>query len=793
MIVSGTIPNFIQGVSQQPERERLDGQGWAQENFRSSALDGLVRRPGTVIKHKLPFTLSAVAAEHAYRRGDSEAYRIYVDGGAVKVIDDNTGIQKTVNMGPYAGYLTTPDPGVDILFTTIGDVTLIASRRKVVAASATRTPARKNWGMVFVKHGNYASTYTVTVDGHTGSYQTPDGSQASHREKIATNYIANQLAAALLAALPAGQYATTLYGSVVVVTRNDSTPMVMSSGDGNGGSDMAVIYDAVEDYGELPPWSAIGYLCQVVGSDTNRRNGSWFKFVGDNLWEEAPGPSQSIGLDPLTMPHVLLRLSDGTFKFGPAIAGLSADFPTVKWATREAGDDDSNPMPSFVGYTINAMGSVQNRLYILADENFIASRTADFFAFFKKSSASVAADDDPIDIASSENEVSELLAATGFNKTLVLWSTRSQFVIDCTKPITPTNISLPVASSYECDASARPVAAGSSIFFPTVYGEYTGIKEYFVEATSIGVNRADSITSHVPRYIKGRPRKLAATTNFDILAVLSDDERDALYVYEYLWSGDKKVLASWSRWKLPEGTYIINISMIDSSIIMTVLRGTVSMVLEMDFSMPDQFGVGFPLALDAMRELTTYLGPDGDVLVDIPPSDTLRLSTDGPCTLVYGGDHKYKGMLVGSLVHVSGDTYRVQGESAAPPFKLVCGIPFKSVYEITTPRVKDRDKVIMEGTRTTLQKFIFQYADTGSFDVVITKGDAEHRYKFRGNRIGLRSLRIGQVNLQSGPLSVPVRAHVDAFRARFEAEDHTPCKILHAQWDATFRGRGTRV
>ena len=54
-LVSGSIPNFINGISQQPETLRLASQLEEQVNGYSVVSEGLIKRPGTefVKRHQL--------------------------------------------------------------------------------------------------------------------------------------------------------------------------------------------------------------------------------------------------------------------------------------------------------------------------------------------------------------------------------------------------------------------------------------------------------------------------------------------------------------------------------------------------------------------------------------------------------------------------------------------------------------------------------------------------------------------------------------------------------------------
>ncbi len=59
-LVSRTIPNLVQGVSQQPEVLRLSSQANVQENGFSSVVEGLKKRPPTNHLAKLSGSTSTV-------------------------------------------------------------------------------------------------------------------------------------------------------------------------------------------------------------------------------------------------------------------------------------------------------------------------------------------------------------------------------------------------------------------------------------------------------------------------------------------------------------------------------------------------------------------------------------------------------------------------------------------------------------------------------------------------------------------------------------------------------------
>ena len=122
----------------------------------------------------------------------------------------------------------------------------------------------------------------------------------------------------------------------------------------------------------------------------------WVEFVttnsasaGPGVWEETNAPGITYQLDELTMPHQLVRQSDGSFTFEPVV-----------WEDRTVGDDKTNPLPSFIGEKITSIFFYRNRLGLLSNESVILSRAGDYFNFFATTAQTVTADD-PIDVTAT--------------------------------------------------------------------------------------------------------------------------------------------------------------------------------------------------------------------------------------------------------------------------------------------------------------------------------------------------------------------------------------------------------
>merc|ERR1711965_720808 len=167
------------------------------------------------------------------------------------------------------------------------------------------------------------------------------------------------------------------------------------------------------------------------------------------------------------MPHVLIRRKDGEFWFGvvngQTVTGIPDDVP--EWGKRIAGDDETAPDPSFIGYAINDIFIYKNRLGFLADENVVLSRVRAFFEFFPETVTTVL-DTDPIDVVASNNKVSILRYAVPYQDELILWSAQIQYRFNAAETtLTPATAQITSLTQFDVDIDVRPQQAGGGIFF----------------------------------------------------------------------------------------------------------------------------------------------------------------------------------------------------------------------------------------------------------------------------------------------------------------------------------------
>ena len=143
-LVSTSIPNLLNGVSQQPPPLRQLTQGETQTNALSSVIDGLIKRPPTEHIAKIINTSLSNAAIHVVDRGVNNRHIIVVTAtpsSAQMYVFDLDGNSVTANASATnLQYLYCNNPAQDLQFLTVADFTFVVNRTKTAAMGTATVP-----------------------------------------------------------------------------------------------------------------------------------------------------------------------------------------------------------------------------------------------------------------------------------------------------------------------------------------------------------------------------------------------------------------------------------------------------------------------------------------------------------------------------------------------------------------------------------------------------------------------------------------------------------------------------
>lgn len=789
-LISTTIPNLINGVSQQPETVRLSSQGEIQENGLSSVVEGLLKRPPALYMGKLADGTLTEPFVHVINRDTTERYIVIITNEHIQVFDLE-GNEKTVNTPNGTGYLAAAAPQSTFRAVTVADYTFIVNTKTVVEMDPQTSTTPRPEALVWVRQGNYSTDYYVTIDGQQAAhYKTDDAAEAANADSIRTDHIAEQLKQGI--AGHSGGYTVTRYGSTLRIYKNNSANFTISTSDSFGDNALKAYKGQVQRFSELPAKASEGFQIEVVGDQTSNFDNYYLKYTeaegvkGSGVWKEVIKPGIKYSLNRGTMPWVLIREADGTFTFKPA-----------SWDTREVGDEDSNPEPSFVGRTISDILFHRNRLGVISDESVIFTRASKFFNFWRETAVDLL-DSDPIDVTANHVKVSILRHAVPFNEALLLFSDQTQFVLSGGDLLTPRTVSINATTEFQASLLAKPVGSGRNVYFTVPKGEYTGLREYFVDSGA-RVNDALEVTANVPKYIPKDVFKIAASSNENTLALVSRADPSSIYIYRYYYSATEKLQSSWSRWGFGEGVSVLNVEFVESRLIAIVQRayGVYIIQIPVEPGYRDDeatYTTHLDFRIDESRIVSmSYDSERDETLVELPyDCDWNRPAIQ----VVTRSTANQTGGIVLPSVVASINTVRVSGDIRNTPVWI--GEPYTLRYRFTHPLIREDalggGQQANSSGRLQLRTMSLVYANSGYFQVEVTPYRRQtYTYKFTGRILGSGHNIFGRVAIEDGRFRFPVQAKNDQVAIEIVSDSFLPCSFLSADWEGFYTARSRRI
>jgi len=350
-VVSRAIPTLLRGISQSSDATKQADHADIQDNADSNPVIGLAKRSGfNFIK---TINSSAMGDVHiqTINRDLSEQYVAIFSNGNVRVFDLD-GTEYTVHQTPSDSkdYLDVASPLTvrsSIKTISVADFTFVVNtsvKAKMNESVLTSGPLYYN-GSSFVNITNQAIIFVNQVSANTDYTLEVDGRKCvfdSGTSNLKTSLVAEKLSAGLTAdegdvtetgtALTSGTTGNTFNisrnGSVVRIFKNDNSNFNIQVSDSQGNSQITLVKDSIQRFTDLPTVAPNGYVVEVKGDDQTNFDNYYVKFVTNNTtadgtleegqWEETAKLGIEKRVDYATMPHVLIRQTDGDFRFAEA-------------------------------------------------------------------------------------------------------------------------------------------------------------------------------------------------------------------------------------------------------------------------------------------------------------------------------------------------------------------------------------------------------------------------------------------------------------------------------------------
>ena len=788
-LVDKSLGKPVQGVSQQDESIRPDGQCNEQINFLPDPVYGLRRRPPTEKLLTLP---------------ENDMYLDFMDKEGTRLLCINSSTQEVSNYSVSTNTLDTVtvdnQDALDYVVTGIGTgkdaqvaymestdptatedgILYIANPNVTVQEDTTYVaPTRfDNVGIVYCLGGQYSREFSITVtytDGttNTGTFETPAGTTASHYTQIASTYIIEQLYDSLLA--DAGSNLDLeVFSDHMMLVSNNKTITDISVSDDEGGTLLKLLYKTVDSLDELATYAPENMIVTVAGDTTTDTDDSYFLYlIKDSLeeglasfgetgvWVETVKAGDEFQFDKTTMP-VGVYYNSGTY-----------NLDLVDWKGRELGDADSNETPSILNNTIQDITTLQSRLALLSDYSVLFSRTRRPSELWRQSIIGGIQVSDAID-GQGDASTGTHTFFTKVQQDLSVFSSNGQYTIYGNTAITPDNMNLSLTTHNDTVRTVKPIGVSGNVYSLKDNGDFVGMFAYFKQDNSY---YAIPVSAHVPRYIEGKPIKLKGSDAQRTLAIQTDADSKTLYCYKFSYNANKLTQSAW--FKLEFNNDIIHY-FFSANRMFVITQGDSEHILEeIKFDTVADAVVGFDILLD--RRITYTLDADAAFTPDDIHTDAIFVSK----TTESAG-------LVIDYIELGDGRYQVTDGNEGE--EVVGGFTFKSQYTPTRPRIRDANEEVINTGVLNVRDLYVNVRESGSFS---WKVDTSYGTSIEGeisNRVwNDANNKVGSEPMYTKQWRIPWRGKSIDKQVTISCENYTPLNIPYIEFVGDFRKTRKRV
>lgn len=771
-------------MSQQIPRERQPGQLGAQLNMLSDPVSGLRRRPPAEIAWQSTIDnpgLDELFVEYVERGTDGRHLLINTANGNWWLLSKNGQGIVTSGNDPY--FVATVGQ-TSIQTASIAGLTYILNTEMQPNTTVDNTGRidPSTTGFFYVKSAAFQKRWNVTVTSggvdYSGDYTAPAaGSTSGNAEEVSGAYVVQQLRDSLVAnGFPAGS--VSVRGAYMFFFGLTNCVVSSDAGDTYAGVSNQSRVDQEQDLPAQLPSQANGAMCRVGTASSET---AWYQFdYSTRTWSEV-GAYGSI-TKITNMPRE-----------------LAADDNIIArdWEGRLAGNDDNNQNPGFVenGY-ITGIAAFQGRLVLLSGSVVDMSASGLYQRFYRSTVTSLL-DTDRISISSASAQDSVYRTAIQFNRDLVLFANSMQAVVPGSAVLTPTNASISITSTYECDSRITPVMAGQTVIYPNKRNDrYAGVLELIPSPYTSSQYTTQDATVHLPRYVPGRVLQMQNSSVTNMAFMRFSGDRKSLLVYEFMWGGTDgaKMQSAWHKWTLPYN--LVGVQALEDEVFLYMQGpspGNKLLVLSMDPRAGYNLGEEYTEAYSDLQVSVTVSGGVLTVPAVLRPltwADTFKEDL----VLTYPAGSSMGPTEVG-LLEIAGEN-QLRVVRGVPDGQYVIGRRYKSTFTLTTPILRDQNDKLVGSGHVRLLRLDVAVRNSGHFDVQVTDTprDVEWSGELTGILMNSKELTLGQtLRMDLATIAVPCRTNADTTEVTMFTKGSQELNVLDISYILRYNQRRRRV
>lgn len=697
---AGTYKSLLQGVSQQTPQERADGQLGAQLNMLSDPVTALRRRGGV----KLHAVLAGVDNNSYIRMTEvvGETYITVIDTvkGVLGVYGFDGALKTSIQNDYFKAQSKTS------IRTTVSKDNFFILNTELIPTKQLEPIAGKNpqhYGYFSITSTAFSKIFTVSVTHPsigtiTKTLTTSDSEAAkANQEYVATEFERIFKEDTTFSAA----YDTFRTGVTVAFELKDKTKVGATVVDSTTGSTYVAksgasrVVNRSELLGTLP--SVLDGYIMSVG---NVGNSAYYEFDHATLrWGETGvyEPNYTLINEPMYW-----YLDDNN----------DIKLQTLGIKPREAGDDDNNPDPKFIGYGLTGIGSYQSRLVLLSGSYVNMSQTR-YFNQFMRTTVTELLDDDAIEVSSSALSSAQFEYCVPYNKDLILIAQNQQAVIPANATVlTPKTAVIYPSTKVDLSLAVEPQVVARSLYYAYQRGaDYYQVGEFIPNTFTDAQYYNQNLTDHIPLYATGVCTCMTSSTTNNMVVMTSDSKE--VLVNQFLWVGDDRPLMSFHKWDYPYR--VVYAQFIQEYLIVFMDDGAGNIIIgtqNVQLNQLDDKPIPF-LDLYTYIDIENGVGKLSELFLSAKPTDASLVAA------IYDSrTSRHKEVMF---------TYDDDGNVTCPYDGVIyIGVRYTSGFTLTPPFIKDDNGKVIAGANSTVVRLDMEFKNTGTFNVSVkdTMGDA---------------------------------------------------------------------
>jgi hypothetical protein len=469
------------------------------------------------------------------------------------------------------------------------------------------------------------------------------------------------------------------------------------------------------------------------------------------------------------------------------------------WKPRSVGAADTNPMPSFVGNTIDGISFFKNRIIFTSRQNAICSQAGDYFNFFASTVITIV-DSDPIDISASSLKPIRFKHLLPVPRGLLLFGDNAQYVLETTtEAFAPKTAEINLLSAFSQSDAISPIDIGPSYIFLEEGDKASSIYEMNIGDNVGGKPTVQELTRPLPYYIPAAINSLKVSQSANTFALLSRQDLKSIYLYRFFNTGETRYSA-WFRWVLP-GT--VESFDFDQDIMYVVTKqgsgyvlNTVSLLTET----PSQSLLFEGEYLDVRLDYFDY----NPILVYKSATDTTRVcfkdgfeNTEEQAVLMYldpaiAGSFEEQTLQYDATAP-TGEKYYLEVDGDQTTSKFAIGYKYEATAELPAFYY-----VKAEGNKDTINvprisRLKVNSYNSGPYRALVT-ADGRDDFSLSLPQIAANNYLADNIPLiRNAQSTVPILAKGDQFSFSLIADAPFPTAFTSVTWEGTYNNKGIKT